>query len=427
MLQTGDYLVPRVGSEPYFRKPPLVNWIVAASFKLTGVRSEWTARLPSALAILAVALTFVTRGRRALGTTGSLLAAMVWLVNAGNIEKGRLIEIEAVYVSLTTFAFIFWITAYRAEETGRRLWLLPAIFLGLAMLAKGPLPHLLFFYGPVVALLATRDHFIALVLMFGMFAAWALPAFLLSDSARVAYIWSRQYTGRVSGSGFQFSSWIMNVPRGLVYFLPWLPLTFLQFDEPVELRRRHFALLLGIAVPFVLVNVIPGALPRYAMPALGPAAWWFGELLTQENLHWPPWLSGKTFPSRLRNKIVAIVVGIACVALLAYGLIAVPFLRKHEKVRQHARQIDAIIPPSVPLYAVNPKYQPYLFYVHAPIRYVSTIEQLPADTKFFLVQGENETAAEATKHWSPGRPQLVLRIIDYREHEAIIFSVPSSR
>ena len=278
-----------------------------------------------------------------------------------------------------------------------------------------------------LALLATRDHFIALVVMFGMFAAWALPAFLLSDSARVASIWSRQYTGRVSGSGFQFSSWIMNIPRGLVYLLPWLPLALLQFDEPVELRRRHFALLLGIAVPFVLVELIPGGGPRFAMPALGPTAWWFGELLAHENLHWPRWLSGRPFPPRLRNKIAVIVVGIGCIALLAYGLIAIPRLRKHEKVRQHARQIDAIIPPSVPLYAVNPKYQPYLFYVHAPIRYVSTIEQLPADTKFFLVQGENETEAETTKHWSPGRPQLVLRIVDYREREAIIFSVPSSR
>src|SRR6266446_452694 len=66
MLQTGNFLVPYVGSEAYFRKPPLVNWLVAASFKLTGVRNEWTARLPSALAILVVALTFVTRGRRAL-------------------------------------------------------------------------------------------------------------------------------------------------------------------------------------------------------------------------------------------------------------------------------------------------------------------------------------------------------------------------
>jgi len=260
-----------------------------------------------------------------------------------------------------------------------------------------------------------------------MFAAWALPAFLLSNSARVAQVWSRQYTGRVSGSGFELSSWITNIPRGLVYFLPWLPLALLQFDEPAELRRRHFALLLGIAVPFVLVNVIPGALPRYAMPALGPAAWWFGELLTHENLNWPGWLSGKAFTPHRRNKVAAVFVGLGCIALLTYGLIVVPHLRKHEKVRQHARQIDAIIPSSLPLYAVNPKYQPYLFYVHAPIRYVSTIEQLPADTKFFLVQGENEREAQTTKRWSPSRPQLVLRIVDYREHEAILFSVPSAR
>ncbi|HEV8185165.1 MAG TPA: hypothetical protein VGP40_04355, partial [Chthoniobacterales bacterium] len=26
MLQTGNYIVPQVGSDPYFTKPPLVNW-----------------------------------------------------------------------------------------------------------------------------------------------------------------------------------------------------------------------------------------------------------------------------------------------------------------------------------------------------------------------------------------------------------------
>ena len=63
MLETGNYLVPHVGSEPYFRKPPLVNWLVAASFKLTGYRNEWTARLPSALCVLAVALAFIVVAR----------------------------------------------------------------------------------------------------------------------------------------------------------------------------------------------------------------------------------------------------------------------------------------------------------------------------------------------------------------------------
>jgi hypothetical protein len=257
--------------------------------------------------------------------------------------------------------------------------------------------------------------------------AWALPAFLLSEWGRVAHIWSRQYTGRVSGSGFQFSSWILNIPHGLVYFLPWLPLALLQFDQPSQLRHRHYALLIGIGVPFVLVNLIPGALPRFAMPALGPASWWLGELLIRDNLRWPERLSGKTFTPRLRNRIAFVFVVLGCIWGLAYGLIATPFLRKHEKVRQHARQIDAIVPPNIPLYAVNPKYQPYLFYVRAPVRYVSTVEQLPIDTKFFLVQGKEEGEAQTTKHWSPNRAQMVLRIKDYREQEEVLFSVPSGR
>src|SRR5438045_9795073 len=71
MLDTGNYLVPQVGSEPYYRKPPLVNWLVAASFKLTGVRNEWTARLPSVLCVLMVALAFVTVAYRELGHKAS--------------------------------------------------------------------------------------------------------------------------------------------------------------------------------------------------------------------------------------------------------------------------------------------------------------------------------------------------------------------
>src|SRR3954462_13625080 len=59
MLETGNYLVPYVGGEPYLRKPPLVNWVIAGMFKLTGVRSEWTARLPSVLCVLALAMTLV--------------------------------------------------------------------------------------------------------------------------------------------------------------------------------------------------------------------------------------------------------------------------------------------------------------------------------------------------------------------------------
>src|SRR6202171_1941211 len=88
MLESGNYIVPQVGSEPYFRKPPLINWLIAASFKIFGVRNEWTARLPSVLSVLAVAIAFVTVARASLGRIGSTIAALIWLTNLGTIEKG---------------------------------------------------------------------------------------------------------------------------------------------------------------------------------------------------------------------------------------------------------------------------------------------------------------------------------------------------
>src|SRR5215472_6235390 len=106
MLETGDYIVPQVGGTPYFRKPPLVNWLVAASFKIFGVQNEWTARLPSPLCVLAAAIAFITVARASLGPSGSIFGALIWLTNFGAIEKGRLIEIEALYVSLFALAFI---------------------------------------------------------------------------------------------------------------------------------------------------------------------------------------------------------------------------------------------------------------------------------------------------------------------------------
>src|SRR5204863_9200314 len=60
MLESGNYLMPQLGADTYLTKPPLVNWLVAGSFKVLGIRNEWTARAPSVLAVLAVALVFVT-------------------------------------------------------------------------------------------------------------------------------------------------------------------------------------------------------------------------------------------------------------------------------------------------------------------------------------------------------------------------------
>src|SRR3954454_2948961 len=213
MLQTGNYLVPQVGSEPYFRKPPLVNWLVAASFKFFGKRNEWAARLPSALCVLAVALAFVTMARGSLGANGSLVGALVWMTNFGVVEKGRLIEIEALYVSLAGLAMICWISAWDQKRSPWITWTVPYVILGLGLLAKGPV-LLIFFYAVAVAVLYRAGelrsllhvaHGVGVLLMLGIFAAWAIPCLQMMHDSGVAQTWSRQFSGRLSGENFKLS------------------------------------------------------------------------------------------------------------------------------------------------------------------------------------------------------------------------------
>jgi 4-amino-4-deoxy-L-arabinose transferase-like glycosyltransferase len=432
MIETGDYIVPRVGSTTYFRKPPLANWLVAVSFKVFGVRNEWAARLPSALSVLAVAIAFVTVARVSLGPSGSTIAALIWLTNIGIIEKGRLIEIEGLYVSLSGLAIIFWLSFSPQKKSPWLIWLPASIFLGLALLAKGPL-HLVFFYGIVFAVLGQTKrwrllvhpaHFAALAIMLAIFAAWAIP-FLQSTTTQVAlHKWSAQFSGRLSATGFNFSSWIQNIPRSLVYFLPWVVLfpfvRFTKFQDEVQ-RRLARALTWGIVGPLLVVNLVPGALPRYSMPAVVPASWLLAMSYAGNALDWPHKL--RLGGEGVWTNVVAGFVGLG----LVIGGIGYPFtalvLRNRQQVKNAAAEINAIVPASETLYAVNPDYQPVFFYVKAPLNYASEITKLPTNTHYFLVRTENEQEAITTQKWAPRWAHQLARIKDFHKREMVLFEV----
>jgi 4-amino-4-deoxy-L-arabinose transferase-like glycosyltransferase len=426
MLKTGNYIVPEVGGNPYFRKPPLVNWLVAASFRIFGVRNEWTARLPSAVAVLAVAIAFVTVARGSLGARGSIIAALVWMTNIGMIEKGRLIEIEALYISLCGLAIIFWLSFL-----GKSPWLtwVPAsIFLGFGLLAKGPV-HLIFFYAIVFAVLwQTKEwrllihpaHFAGLAIMLGIFAAWAIP-FLHNTTTHVAAVkWSNQFTGRLQGIDFKFVTWIQNVPRGLIYFLPWVLLfPFVRFSKFHDHAEQRFARALtwGIAVPFLAVNLVPGALPRYSMPLITPASWLLAMSYAEHALQWPP--ARGVNGERRWTKIVALFVGVGLVVGgIGYPLSAA-ILRNRQQVKKAAAEINALVPPNETLYAVDPEYQPVFFYVTAPLEYVSRVQDLPADARYFVIRRNKEAAVTTALP----RAHLRARVQDYRKRELLLFEV----
>jgi 4-amino-4-deoxy-L-arabinose transferase-like glycosyltransferase len=445
MIETGDYIVPRVGSEPYLRKPPLINWLVAASFKIFGQRNEWTARLPSVLCVLAVALVFITVAGRSLGATGSTVAALIWLTSFGMVEKGRLIEIEALYVSLFAIAFVCWLSWWEENRSPWLTWLVPWIFLGIGWLAKGPM-HLFFFYAIVIAVLwRSRElrtiwnvpHLIGLILMVSIFAAWAIPFLKMTDGAHVAQVWSRQFSGRLAGEGFNFGDWALHIPRSLGYFLPWIvfmPLLIGAKSGPEgrrhDVRSAHrplavvpTALFWAILIPLVIVDLIPGSLPRYTMPLLAPFAWLLASILTDETVAWPRWLGGRIFSLKHRQRAIALVAVATCVAICIYAVAIVPRLQARQKVKTIAARIEAVVPESARLYAVDPDYQPYLFYVHRPIIYVSRVFDLPGEASYFLVQPDNESSAETAGQWQPAFPRRVLSIQDYRGKRVSVFAI----
>jgi 4-amino-4-deoxy-L-arabinose transferase-like glycosyltransferase len=283
MVASGDWMVPRVGSVPYLRKPPFLNWLIAAGFELSGGRSEWAVRLPSALATLGLALAIVIFGGSWLGLQGGFIAAVFFLTNLAIIESGRLAELEAVYIAVTGIALVFWLWRWQAGHTGWGLWFWPALLLALGLLTKGP-THLIFFYGVIIPVLAyarelrvllQRSHWFALLLMVAIFSAWAIPCSLAvgqHDPWSVWQFWIRQITSRASETeAFRLQNWLLNFPQTLKNFLPWTPLLLLLWVkhlQPAAGRSRALfkGARLGMLITCLLMCLLPNGSPRYLYP-----------------------------------------------------------------------------------------------------------------------------------------------------------------
>ena len=294
MIASGDWLVPRVGEVPYLRKPPLLNWLIAGMFKLTGGRSEWAVRLPSVLATLVLALGVVIFGQRWLGYLGGLIAAIFFLTNLAVLESGRLAELEAVYIGLTGLALVIWLANWYRGITGLRLWLSPAVLLALGLLTKGP-THLIFFYGVIIPvliwgkeikLLVRPTHGFALLLMLVIFSLWAIPcSFAVGQHGPLGVwqFWIHQITSRASeAEAFRVQTWLLNFPQTLKNFLPWTPLLILLWTSRIASRGRgiteeitlsrfraqaiFYGARLGMVITCLLMCLLPSGSPRYIYP-----------------------------------------------------------------------------------------------------------------------------------------------------------------
>ncbi|MEO7318669.1 MAG: phospholipid carrier-dependent glycosyltransferase, partial [Chthoniobacteraceae bacterium] len=303
MLDEGDWLVPHVGGKAFLRKPPLVNWMIAGSFKMLDRRDEWAARLPSALCVLAlcgVMLAVSGARTRTMFTTDVMFVAAVFaMTQFGLLAKARFAgaEIEGIYVPLAGMAVVTWLAWWEQQRAAWLTWTVPFIFLGLAGLAKGPV-HLLFFYALVVAVLwqakglaelRRAPHFAGIAIMLGIVALWAVPYFQAHPEA--AKVWNDQMAGRVTENKFDAASYALNIPRGLSDALPWLLFAPVLWTRRAAWTGREGALvrgaLLAVAGCFFILLLIPGVLTRYVLPLGIPMALLLALALAEEK-HEPP-------------------------------------------------------------------------------------------------------------------------------------------
>jgi 4-amino-4-deoxy-L-arabinose transferase-like glycosyltransferase len=409
MLESGDWLVPHLGGEPYLRKPPLVNWAIALSFKVTGVRNEWTARLPSALCVLALGLTIVAvSGRGWLDLDTSFIAALMAMTQFGLLAKAKFAgaEIEGLYAPLTGMAIVCWLAWHAQGRSPWLVWCVPGALLGLACLAKGPSLHLLYYYAIVLAVLWRRKemrqlwhpaHFAGLALCAAIFAAWAVPYFRSPEAAAAAAVWKRQGLDRFTESDFNLRNYLTNIPRALGDQLPWLLLLLPLWRRttggppvpPTPDRRAAGgtlrAVALAVADCFFAVLLIPGTLPRYVLPLGAPIALLLAAALEQ---------SGRVAqPVRLVVRLTAIIAA----AMILYALFVVPRLNARDDLRPLAAQIDAAIPSGDSLILHDIGYQPAIFYLRTPYRYAPRTEDIPRDSRWVVARASERRKLETQR------------------------------
>ena len=103
MVETGRILVPHFLDQPFVdNRPPGAWWLIAATYKLTGVRNTWTARLPSALAALVCVLLLYAMGKRAANSKAGFLSALVLMGMLFFPFTGRMSQQDMLLTLATT-------------------------------------------------------------------------------------------------------------------------------------------------------------------------------------------------------------------------------------------------------------------------------------------------------------------------------------
>ena len=328
MLQSGDWLTPRLNGLPFFHKPPLLYWLQAMSMGTFGV-SAWALRLVPALhaGLMLVALYLAARtvateliARRAVIMLGTSLTVLV----GGQYINHDMLVATWIGVAIWCFGFSF-MTGDRPHAGWARLGFVAC---GLAMLSKGmigfALPGLVLF----VWLLWTRQFKKVLYLPWlsglALFAAIVVPWFVLAQQKYpqfLNYMFIRQQVERYTATTFNNPQpwWLYLVAIALLFF-PWVFFALAQVTRGTRLALRDGAVArewTGLCWIWVIAITVFFSIPNsklvgYILPVI-PA------LALLAALGWERVMAHRAYAGKLFAALCVLAIGISTGIVLAVG------------------------------------------------------------------------------------------------------------
>jgi len=137
MLTSRDWVTARLDGVPYLEKSPLSYWMTAASYVVFGVH-DWAARLPFALAVVALCWLVARFGAWAFGPDEGPYSGLVLSTCVGLFLFTRILIPDATLTLTLTLALWSFLRVLEPGEPHPDRWAaLMAVCLGVGLLLKG--------------------------------------------------------------------------------------------------------------------------------------------------------------------------------------------------------------------------------------------------------------------------------------------------
>jgi 4-amino-4-deoxy-L-arabinose transferase-like glycosyltransferase len=298
MVVHGDWLTPHLNGTRYLDKPPLSYWLIALAYTVFGV-SEFSARLPIALAGLGGVLVTWGIGRHLFDSRSGVLAGLVLTASVGYFVFSRQLLPDMVFAFFTTLGFYGFLRAIERDRRQKPWGIVAYTSLALAVMTKG-------FVGPfplvvmaVYLLLVGRCHTLrALISLWGgiLFVLLSVPWHLIIGWQNEGYFWhyfANEHFLRFLGRRHPVDFISLPLPIfSLVLFLwllPWSPYLALaiprrwpQLGKPLPREDAGCLFVLLWAGMFLIFFSLSRArLPQYSLPAMPALALLIGRSLDE--------------------------------------------------------------------------------------------------------------------------------------------------